>query len=288
MSKYFVHTYTFLLSVVFLLLSLKATSQNKIPENYCISLDEMNLFHQINSLRSTYGKPKLKLSASLSYVARTHVNDLQNNRPDTSICGLSSWSDKGNWKACCYNTYVFDKECMWGKPKEITSYPYRGYELVMYFEEHLISDSIIKIWSGARKVLDMLLTREDYQQKKWVCVGIGINEHYASVWFGQRADRVALPSVCDTTATAVYADDRMPVDTISRGYFYLIFGSFDQMKDAKDALKQIKKNGFSEAGILTKDGRYRIYLGKFDHIKAATFAKQNLPGTYKESWILKY
>ncbi len=288
MIKYLLNGKTFLLSIVLLLFSLETTSQNKIPKDYCISLDEMNLFNQINSLRSSYDKPKLKLSASLSYVAHTHVNDLQNNRPDTSICGLSSWSDKGNWKACCYNTYVFDEKCMWDKPKELTSYPYRGYELVMYFEDPLISDSIINIWSGARKVLDMIMTNGDYQPKKWVCMGIGINEHYASVWFGQRNDVVARPPVCDTNTAAVYAGSKKPADTISRGFFYLIFGSFDQMKDAKEALKPIKKNGFPESGILTKDDRYRIYLGKYDNIKTATFAKQGLPDDYKEAWILKY
>ncbi len=118
-------------------------------------------------------------------------------------------------------------------------------------------------------------------------MGVGLNEHYVSVWFGQRADRTALPQLCDTTVIMPVADT-MASDTIKKGDFYLIFGSFDQLQDAKEALKRIDKEKFPDAGILTKDQRYRIFLGKFDNIKAATFAKQNLPYGYKEAWILKY
>lgn len=274
-------------AIILMLSQLTAVSQHKIPENYCITPEEMQLFNQVNDLRVEYDKSLLKLSASLSYIAQTHVNDLLNNHPDTSICSLSSWSDKGNWKACCYNTYVLDEDCMWEKPKELTTYPYRGYELVMYFEDRLNVDSVIQLWSGTKKVLDMILTRESYKQKKWICMGVGLNEHYVSVWFGQRADRTALPQLCDTTVIMPVADT-MASDTIKKGDFYLIFGSFDQLQDAKEALKRIDKEKFPDAGILTKDQRYRIFLGKFDNIKAATFAKQNLPYGYKEAWILKY
>jgi len=277
----------FLLTFLFFSFSyLSATSQKRIPDDYCISINEMKLFKNINELRADYDKPKLKLSSSLSYVARLHVNDLLNNHPDTSICGLSSWSDNGEWKACCYNSYVLDEECMWDKPKELTSYPYRAYELVTYFEDQFTTDSVIKIWSGTRQVIDMILTRGKYEQKKWVCFGVGINDHYVSVWFAQRADKVPVPAVCDTTYNVIETDSTTAfID--SEGYFYLIYGSFENITDAKEALKRYKKNSFPEAGILSKDNLNRIYLGKFDNLKAAMFAKQSLPYSYKEAWILK-
>lgn len=283
-NKHIIKAVTFFV-IGYLLLPATSQAQHKIPGDYCISAEEMQLFDQINELRSDYGKTKLKISASLSYVAHTHVNDLLNNHPDTSICSLSSWSDKGNWKACCYNPYVLNEKCMWDKPKELTTYPYRGYELVTYFEDEVSVDSVIRLWSDSREVLDMILTREKYKQKKWICMGVGINGHYVSVWFGQRADKTAKPHICDKTkgsaATAANTGQQ------EKSFYYLIYGSFDNVKDAKEALKRLQKSDFPKAGILEKDHRTRIYLGKFNNLKEANFAKQNLPYTYREAWILK-
>ena len=289
MNKYLSETYNFwVLPVIvlwYLFLPITSEAQHKIPDDYCISAEEMQLFNQINELLTDYDKTKLKISASLSYVAHTHVNDLQNNRPDTSICNLSSWSDKGSWKACCYNPYVLNEKCMWDKPKELTTYPYRGYELVTFFEDEISVDSVIRLWSTSREVLDMILTREKYKQKKWICMGIGINEHYVSVWFGQRADKTAKPHICDqtssSTAVATTASQQ------KKSFYYLIYGSFDNLRDAKEALKRIQKNDFPKAGVLEKNNRTRIYLDKFNNLKEANFAKQNLPYTYREAWILK-
>lgn len=141
------------------------TSQNLIPEEFCLSNNEFNLFEKVNLLRLDYEKRQLQLSSSLSYVAKAHVEDLQNNKPDTSICNLSSWSDKGDWTACCYNKYIHNPDCMWDKPKELTPYPYRGYELVTYFEEGTHVDSIIDLWSDSKEVLDMILTRGNYKKR---------------------------------------------------------------------------------------------------------------------------
>ena len=283
LSFYIKFSFTIL---IFLFSYLAAASQKRIPDDYCISIDEMKLFKSINDLRTDYDKPELKLSSSLSYVAKLHVNDLLNNHPDTSICGLSSWSKNGEWRACCYNSYVLDEECMWDKPKELTSYPYRAYELVTYFEDEYTTDSVIKLWSGTRQLIDMILTRGKYEQKKWVCFGVGINDHYVSVWFGQRTDKAPVPAVCDTTYN-VYETDSTAASIDSEGFFYLVYGSFENIADAKEALKRYKKNSFPEAGILSKDNLNRIYLGKFNNLKAAMYAKQSLPYTYREAWILK-
>lgn len=259
-------------------------SQNRGLKDFCISANEMQLFERINELRTDYDKSMLQLSASLSYVAKMHVEDLSKNHPDTSICGLSSWSDKGNWKACCYNTYVLNENCMWNKPKELTSYPYRGYELVTYFEDDFTTDSILHIWSGTREVLDMLLTQGNYSTKKWACMGVGVHKNYVSLWFGQRADQAKQPKICDSTN---YQPVALGSSETKDGTFYLIYGSFEDINDAREALKRVKKNNFPDADILTRDGLNRICLGKYDHLKAAIYAKQNLPYSYKEAWILK-
>ncbi len=280
--------YGFSLTLVtgLILFSLNLTAQKGPDKDFCISGDEISLFKFINQLRSGYEKSQVQLSASLSYVAKLHVTDLQNNNPDTSICNSSSWSDKGDWTPCCYNKYVYNPDCMWNKPKELTTYTYRGYELVTYLEDGVSIDSIYQLWSDSKAVLDMILTRGAYSKKKWICGGLSISQNYVSLWFGQRKDRLKSPDICK--------NEVLPADSLSttvkldnKNTFFLIFGSYPNMHSAREALKLLKQNDFNDAGILEKNNKYRIYLNKFDSLREAMFAKDNLPFEYKEAWILK-
>ena len=263
-----------------------AQSSKEIPDNFCVSLDEQLLYDKINLLRLDYGKSDIEFSVSLSYVAAVHIEDLTKNRPDTSVCNLSSWSDKGDWTACCYNPYVPNQDCMWDKPKELTPYPYRGYELVGYFEDGFTVDSVIQLWAETKAVLDMLLTDGNFKKKKWITMGVAMNEEYVSVWFGQRADRLGEPDLCtnkiDTPEqAAIISTEAAPIT------YYLIFGSFSDPKDAKEAVKRYKKNGFEEAGTIPGEGMTRVYLGKYTDLKEIMYVKQKLPYTYREAWIYK-
>ncbi len=275
-----------ILLIIFLAFSSSLIGQKQLPKDFCIDKNEINLFDMINVLRVDYSKPELQLSASLSYVADLHVNDLQNNNPDTSICNLSSWSDKGDWTPCCYTKYLHNPDCMWDKPKELTPYPYRGYELVTFFEEGINTDSIINLWSNSKEVLDMILTRGSYAKKKWICAGIGINDNYVSLWFGQRKDNLKKPNICDTIDDIT---DTIPtsIATNKTNSYYLIFGSYKDMHEAKSERKRIKDDGFKNCDILANDNKHRVYLNKFNSMKEAMFAKQQLPFKYKGAWILK-
>jgi hypothetical protein len=281
--------FTRFFAVFFLTLIFSAeylSAQKVIPDEFCVSLEEQLLFDKLNLLRKDYGKPAVDFSKSLSYVAKLHVEDLLRNHPDTSVCNLSSWSDKGEWTACCYNPYVPNQDCMWDKPKELTPYTYRGYELAGYFEGSFTVDSVINLWSNSKAVLDMLLTEGNFKEKKWICMGLSMNQDYVSVWFGQRADKMGEPDICTSEIAAVKADSTA-LKPKSGETFYLIFGAFSDPKDAKEAVKRYKKNGFEEAGILKSEELTRVYLGKYDNLKEAMFAKQQLSYTYREAWIFK-
>ncbi len=271
--------------LLLILLSFSVIAQKKIPEDFCISNKEHQLYEMVNLLRIDYGKKKVQLSKSLSYVAKLHVGDLQINNPDTSICNLSSWSDKGAWTPCCYNKYVHNPDCMWDKPKELTPYTYRGYELVTFIEDDLDVDSIINLWSNSREVLDMILTRGNYSKKKWICGGVGINEHYVSLWFGQRKDNLGEPEICkdDINNSDI---NSVVVTTNQPTTYYLIFGSHNNMHDAREGRKKVKSD-FKNSDILIKNDKYRVYLDKFNNLKEAMHAKQQLPMEYREAWILK-
>ncbi len=268
------------------MLWLGVSGQNSIPENFCLSNAEIQLFEKINELRLNYEKEALQLSTSLSFVAKTHVNDLQTNHPDTSVCNLSSWSDKGIWSPCCYNSYIPDPDCMWDKPKELTNFTYRGYELVVFFDDSPLVDSVITLFSESKEVLDMILTQGNYKNKKWVTCGVGLNEHYVSIWFAQRKDPAPTPVLCDQD-TSKTVETGVSQKKTTASAFYLIVGSYTTQEEAKAALRELRKNDFKESGVFTKSGKSRVYIQKFNSLKEAMLSKDKLPSTYSDAWILK-
>jgi len=66
---------------------------NSVPASYRISTDEIKLYEMINDYRRKYDLPPIPLSASLCYVASSHVKDLFYNHPDQEPCNSHSWSD---------------------------------------------------------------------------------------------------------------------------------------------------------------------------------------------------
>jgi len=258
-----------------------AQSAKSVPADFCISSQDNQLFEAINNFRAENGLKPLNLSKSLSYVAFLHVNDLIKNHPDTSICNLSSWSDKGNWTACCYNKYVPNQDCMWDKPKELTPFKYRGYELALYLEESPQPDTIMQVLMSSNKAIEMLLTKSDYSKKKWLSIGVSIKQNYASIWFAQREDNTGAAKICQEPT--VKKESSKPTVSI----YYVIAGSFEAKADAKEMLKRIKQNGFKKAGILKSGTNIRVYLQEFTNIKEAMHFKQNLPYAYGDAWIFK-
>jgi len=223
----------------------------------------------------------LSLSKSLSYVAFVHLDDLIKNHPDTSICNLSSWSDKGDWTACCYNKYVPKQDCMWDKPKELSPFKYRGYELALFIEEGANPDTIMQVLMSSNKAIDMLLTKGTYSKKKWVSIGISIKQNYASIWFAQRDDNTGIPKICQELTTSI--ESSKPTVSV----YYVIAASFEVKTDAKEMLKRLKQTGFKKAGLLKSGNNIRVYLQEFTNLKEAMYFKQNLPYTYGDAWIFK-
>jgi len=283
--KYFLIFVILLVSTIF---SPLLFGQKKIPAGFCISPVERAFADSINRIRVKQGKRPLQLSISLSFVAKTHVRDLILNHPDTSFCNLLSWSNKGSWTACCYNSYVVGHEGMWEKPKELTSYPYRAYEMAAFTQDRLVPDSILQLWETSREALNMILTEGAYVKKSWLCMGVGLNGHYASVWFGQRKDLAGEPTVCRNTKKRPVSKKQAKKNIKKSRSYYLIIGNYMTMKDATEALRRFRKNGFTKAGILKSGKKIRIYLHRYNGFKAAVKGKQKLPFSYREAWILAY
>jgi hypothetical protein len=162
--------------------------------------------------------------------------------------------------------------------------------LASYFEDGLNPDSLMVLWENTEAVKQMILTQNQWKTKKWIIAGVGMNKHYVSVWFAQRPDVVPPPAVCkkNTHQTKTKKNPKKNLKTKNtQPYFYVIHLSFNDLGNAKEALKRTRKNGFKDAGLLVSEGKYRLFLKKFKNSKDAVKFKNHLPKTFSKAWIYK-
>jgi len=254
----------------------------------CLSKEESRLAEMINTLRRQNRQPEIALSASLTNVAKLHVNDLQVNKPDTSICSTASWSNKGQWTPCCFTSLAPNFECIWNKPKELTGYNYRGYEIVHFEEGIIVVDSMFSLWAKTPAVIDMLLGRNHHSDKRWAAMGIAVGENYVSVWLGQRPDPAGKPGRCASEQNlSLQATDIQNTISAKPGKYHLIFASFGNRADATEAVRRFKNTGFPNASILAREGRFRVSINTFNNLKDAMEVREKLLDQYPDIWILK-
>lgn len=274
------------------------TSQDKkIPDTYCLNEEELKLFNMINQQRQQKGLPKLELSKSLSYVAYLHVRDLYINRPDSvKGCNMHSWSNKGQWTAFCFPKEQSKKRSVWDKPKELTSYPTSAYEIVYYSADKTGPDEIIELWKGVAPSAALLFNTGKYMKNNWRAVGVAIYKGYASLWLGEGKDPETKISLCSTDSVITSFTSKTKNQTSitrgepsggSLGKYYLIFGSYPSFQQAREAQINLINDGFVNASILEKDGKFRTALNMYETMEAARAAKKKLPNKYQSAWILK-
>ncbi|MCD4723813.1 MAG: SPOR domain-containing protein [Bacteroidales bacterium] len=287
-----------LLFLIFLLAGLNALGQKGIPDDFCLSNDEYRLYEMINAHRVLNGLKEIPLSASLSYVARTHVIDLYTNHPDTSICNLNSWSDKGSWTPCCHNKYVPQEECIRNKPKELTGYTGEGYELTYAEVFNTRADTVFKFWSTIDEANEFLLNEGRWEKKNWRAIGIGIYKSYAVVWMGQKTDALPAPERCSGVSASKTKNVRnetsaaigsIPVISSKTGRFYLIVASLQSDADAqKEATKYSKLEGTNIMILKNMQGQYRVSINDYPTLEEAKQGKTKFEESFKGAWILNY
>lgn len=152
-----------------------------------LSSDEQELFRLIMEYRASKGLPKVALSQSLTLVAQLHSKDLSENRPDQGECNGHSWSNKGEWTACCYTSDHAQASCMWDKPKELTRYKFPGYEISCVGGASLSPSIALDTWKKSKHHNAVIVNR-DIWEAPWKAIGIGMYKGYATVWFGHEPD----------------------------------------------------------------------------------------------------
>ena len=280
--------------------------QKRIPVNFCISPIEVELYNMINEYRKLYDLPPIPFSKSLSFVAKAHVRDLFFNHPDQGDCNFHSWSDKGGWKPFCYPKDEKKNCSVWDKPKEMTPYKSKGYEIVYWENNPVNIDSIIPFWKSIDYFNSFLIYTGKWQGKKWMAIGVGIYENYAAVWFGEIPDQEGEPGICGqesekkTITSAPHKDSLPPpvkaekklkkaeirnVSDDSTGCYYIIVSSQQPREKSRKFSSELILKGYKDAKVLISGTKVRVSIMELKEKSAADSALLEIKKIYKDAWI---
>ncbi|AFM05178.1 cell division protein [Bernardetia litoralis DSM 6794] len=318
-KKYFYTKTAFIFGFLCLFASNFASAQQvSIPEDVCMNGFEQQLYALIDTYRSESEAHTIQVSKKLTFVAKLHARDLYHNRIDKDSCSMQSWSDKGFWSACCFSERDNSKQsCMWDKPKEITGYAGKAYEVI--YNGGSEPKRIMELWKGSSFYSDILKNSGRYADKDWAAVGIGQYKNVTVVWFGEVEDEENEVQKCSgaepeydlktgtTTSSETIADngndngvttltgneDNTDADAgnsntgLESGKFYLIYGSYSTQEYADAAVRQLSGQ-FPQARVITTSDsdRYRIALYEYSSKEEARNAQNNLDYTYVGAWVL--
>ncbi len=313
-----------ILTFLFLVICVASRGQvadTETPENHCITVEERELYNLISEYRISKNLPAIEFSKSLSYVAKIHAKDLSFNRPDFGGCNPHSWSDKGKWKSCCYARDEKRLECMTQKPKELTGYKHKAYEVVYSSGEEAKAYDAFYLWKDIGLMNDYLLN-EGKWTKPWQAIGVGIYGEYACVWFGEGVDALGSPVDCSTDTINIITN---PEDAVLQGVensqevgvrevenpheagvqevenpheaalrevddqplYYIIVSSTSSEELAIKEVNKIKQMGFPNALYIKNPSFYRIAAGKFSDEASAYREMDRVRIQYPDAWLLK-
>lgn len=146
----------------------------------------------INAYRADMDLDTIPWSKSLTLVAQAHIEDLEQNNPVGGSCNAHSWSDKGNWTACCYTSDHAQAQCMWNKPGEITGGVYSGYgyEIATGASGYtgMTPEKALESWKGSNAHHQVILNQGVWASHPWKAIGAAYSESWAVVWFGEQTD----------------------------------------------------------------------------------------------------
>ncbi len=269
------------------------------PGNFCLSQEDLALGTLINNYRLKFALDPLPVSKSLSYVAYLHVRDLYLNHPDEGDCNLHSWSENGTWKPICYPEEQSRKNSVWNKAKELTAYSGKVMEITYYENENTKADQVFEMWRLSAASAAVIVNTGKWARYDWKEMGVAIYKGYAVAWFGTSVDahdgiKVCFSDSIITKNTVVQMDKPVnasgTISVIARktGRFYMIYGSFDNLIQAKLKAIEYQKQGFGEVCVIEADKRFRISLMDFPDEASAKEAKNQLKSPFNSAWLLAF
>gem|GEM_PF-105928 len=274
-------------------LNAQGFAQHPLSEQ-CAESEELQLFELLTEYRRIHGLPPVPISKSLSYVARIHAMDLAFNRPDFGGCNPHSWSAKGSWKACCYARDDNRTACMIDKPKELTAYKAKAWEIVYDGGEAAKAVDAFDLWKDIGIFRDYLLNTGKWE-KPWKAVGIGFYGDYATVWFGEGDDPEKIYFSCGADSVQL---NKSP-DMINTGasastpsapnapVYRIITGSLNSLEKANLEVVRMRNLGYANAKIVPSGNNYRISVSDFTTEAEAQKALAGFKEKFPSAWILK-
>jgi hypothetical protein len=272
--------------------SFSQTPGSLMPADFCITVEEDSLLRMLNTFRQSQGLQPLAPSKSLCYVAHVHALDLYYYHPDRRPCSLHSWSEGGRWTACCYSDKDPKYGCMWNKPKELTNYKGKGYELAFMENDTVGPQEPYNMWTTHEVTSDILLNRGRWKTKSWKAIGVALYRGYALLWFGEEADAAGSPEHCTgQTVSQKPTKDTLPA-TESKQHarnpsFYLIAASYDTWEKANSMAGEYKTKGYPETVIIYGDKKYRVALMTCATLSEAKKELNKLSQKVNGLWILQ-
>jgi hypothetical protein len=255
------------------------------------------------------------------------VRDLYFHHPDQGSCNAHSWSDQGNWKPFCYPRDENNKNSVWDKPKELTPYKSKGFEIVYWENSAVVIDSIISLWKSMDYFNSFLMNTGKWQGKKWNAIGISIHENYACAWFGELPDPEGVPIICgQEPPNTVSPPEENPPITVKeetgkktvpeknidkkanpekkkgrsaelkvkpenpapgKEYYYIIVKGIAPEKELQRFLKDLQSKGYSSARLFERNGKQRVSIMEFPDKIEADSALRQIKKTWQDAWILK-
>ncbi|MCX6267207.1 MAG: hypothetical protein NTW16_07600 [Bacteroidetes bacterium] len=271
-----------------------------VPENFCINSNEMQLYLMIKEYRMQHNLPLIPLSKSLSYIAALHAKDLFLNHPDQGTCNFHSWSNKGSWIPFCYPKDENKKNSVWDKPRELTKYPSKAYEIAYWENNPLETDTIIMVWKTEEYFNNFLLNTGKWQGKTWKAIGIAVYENYACAWFGETQDPAGEVFVCGHIPQKQVKDSVSPVDSAivkpvisilpkdsASGTYYIIVKTNLSPDAANKLVKNMQTGDYPHAKVLNTEGKIRVSVFETSDKGTASVKLREVKKSYKDAWLYK-
>lgn len=281
------------------LISLSVFAQNKsIPEDFCITQKEYQLYELINQYRAKLMLDPITLSNSLCYVAKTHAKDLSQNYPIGEDCNMHSWSANGDWKSFCFPSDQNRKNDVKDKAKELTSYPGKAWEITYWDNQELVLTDVVAFWTSIEYTAAMLSNTEKWKTQVWKSIGVGIYDGYVLLWLGQKEDVELNTMVCETgekilnksipneLVVPVESQAKATSDTEKTAIdYYIIIGSYNKKSDAQAAIDSYHQMGYPNAILLEEHGKIRVAIDKLSSESEADEALAKYRNKFQGAWV---
>ncbi|NPD44822.1 MULTISPECIES: SPOR domain-containing protein [unclassified Lentimicrobium] len=288
----------FSLFIVLLLFAIGVLGQNKsIPEDFCITQKEYQLYELINQYRAKLMLEPITLSNSLCFVAKTHAKDLSQNYPIGEDCNMHSWSANSDWKSFCFPADQNRKNDIKDKAKELTSYPGKAWEITYWDNQELNLDNVVEFWTSIEYTAAMLSNTEKWKDKVWRSIGLGIYDGYVLLWLGEKEDVELNTIVCETgerimnksipneLIVPVASQMSSSSNTVKAKHYYIIIGSYKKKADAQAAIDSYHQMGYPNAQLIEEQGRVRVAIDKLESEVDANESLAKYRNKFQGAWV---